>query len=86
MELEILVLPALPALIFSFLFAFHVRSILRGRVWAGGPTYPPGPPGIPVLGNLFNMPKIQPWVAYRELSRKYGKQVFILCTCVPHVR
>ena len=39
---------------------------------SAGRPLPPGPPGIPILGNLFALPKISPWIGYRELSRKYG--------------
>ena len=33
---------------------------------------PPGPKKLPVLGNLFNMPRIQPYVAYKALSKQLG--------------
>jgi hypothetical protein len=34
--------------------------------------YPPGPKGLPVIGNLLDIPKEQPWVAYREWSHRYS--------------
>lgn len=34
---------------------------------------PPGPKGYPLIGNLFDVPKDKPWVAYNEWSKKYGK-------------
>ncbi|KAI0699915.1 cytochrome P450 [Cerioporus squamosus] len=37
---------------------------------------PPGPPALPVVGNLFNIPRTTPWVGYRDLSKKYGN---LLC-------
>nr|VWO95115.1 N/A [Ganoderma boninense] len=42
---------------------------------SAGRPLPPGPPGIPILGNLFALPRISPWIGYRELSRKYGNLV-----------
>lgn len=33
---------------------------------------PPGPPGLPFVGNLFQAPKTNPWETYAEWSRKYG--------------
>jgi len=33
---------------------------------------PPGPKKLPVLGNLFNIPRIQPYVAYKALSKQLG--------------
>ncbi|PIL22725.1 cytochrome P450 [Ganoderma sinense ZZ0214-1] len=36
-------------------------------------TLPPGPSSLPLIGNLLNIPKVSPWLAYRELSKRYGK-------------
>ena len=33
---------------------------------------PPGPPGLPIIGNLLNMPRRSAWLTYKELSRRYG--------------
>lgn len=33
---------------------------------------PPGPPGIPLIGNALQIPNHTPWVYYTELSKKYG--------------
>ena len=33
---------------------------------------PPGPPGLPILGNLFDMPKQYDWLHYASLSKLYG--------------
>ncbi|TBU30022.1 cytochrome P450 [Dichomitus squalens] len=35
------------------------------------------PPGIAVLGNLFDLPKRSPWLGYRKISQKYGKLVHL---------
>ncbi|TEB33482.1 cytochrome P450 [Coprinellus micaceus] len=35
--------------------------------------HPPGPKGWPILGNLFDVPKEEPWAGYKDLSKKYGK-------------
>lgn len=34
---------------------------------------PPGPPGLPLIGNLLDIPKEYSWVTYREWSRQYGE-------------
>ncbi|TFK80093.1 cytochrome P450 [Polyporus arcularius HHB13444] len=39
------------------------------------PPLPPGPPGLPVVGNLFAIPKTTPWVGYRDMCNKYGNLV-----------
>ena len=34
---------------------------------------PPGPPGLPLVGNLFDIPKTDQWVYFYEQSKKYGE-------------
>ncbi|OSD00072.1 cytochrome P450 [Trametes coccinea BRFM310] len=50
-------------------FAFVAFSILRNR--ARG-KLPPGPPGVPLLGNLFDFPAEFAPDAYLAMSKKYG--------------
>ncbi|KAI0820119.1 cytochrome P450 [Trametes gibbosa] len=33
---------------------------------------PPGPPGLPILGNLTQIPSSEQWVWFHEISKKYG--------------
>ena len=40
------------------------------------PPYPPGPKGIPVLGNLFDFPKKDEWVTYDRWSKEFGAHRF----------
>ncbi|KAM5539391.1 hypothetical protein V8D89_006843 [Ganoderma adspersum] len=49
----------------------HRKSSEFATRSAGRPL-PPGPPGLPILGNLFDLPKGSPWHGYKELSRSYG--------------
>ncbi|KAI0045677.1 cytochrome P450 [Auriscalpium vulgare] len=37
-----------------------------------GHTYPPGPPQLPVIGNLFDLPTETPWIKYTEWAQQYG--------------
>ena len=34
---------------------------------------PPGPLQAPVVGNLFQVPKEQPWIKYSEWAEQYGE-------------
>lgn len=34
--------------------------------------YPPGPKGLPLLGNVLDLPSNYQWIAYAEWSRKLG--------------
>ena len=54
------------------LFAYF-RSLASWKARSRGLPLPPGPPSLPLVGNIFNVPKSQPHVGYRELSAKYGR-------------
>ncbi|KAG1756030.1 cytochrome P450 [Suillus lakei] len=34
--------------------------------------YPPGPPGLPFVGNVLDLPHIRPWLTFMEWGKKYG--------------
>lgn len=46
-----------------------LRSFLRKRKLAALGPLPPGPKGVPVLGNALDLPKTQEWLTYA----KWGK-------------
>ena len=58
-----------------FLLSAVLAIILLGQLWRNrhrpGP-YPPGPPGLPILGNFFDIPRSAPWIQFAEWGKKYG--------------
>lgn len=42
---------------------------------------PPGPKGLPVIGNLFDFPNDKPWLVYDRWFKQYGMYLFI---CLQH--
>ncbi len=46
----------------------HVQ---RTRAKASNLPHPPGPPGLPLIGNLRDIPPNPAWLTYRQCSRAY---------------
>ena len=47
-------------------------AIISYRYYAFRRRLPPGPAGLPLVGNLFEMPKSHPWLTHTQLHKKYG--------------
>ena len=60
------------ALLLSCLF-LSLRSIRSWKARARGRPLPPGPRFLPIVGNLFNIPKSKAWLAFEDLSKQYGQ-------------
>lgn len=39
-------------------------------------SLPPGPKPLPIIGNLFSIPKSLPWLALRDMSKQYGPVMY----------
>ncbi|KAG1892829.1 cytochrome P450 [Suillus subluteus] len=35
--------------------------------------YPPGPPGLPLVGNVLDIPQVKPWLTFTKWGKKYGE-------------
>jgi hypothetical protein len=53
---------------------FYLLISYRDHRRRGGLSYPPGPPSWPFIGNLLDVPKDTPWIAYANMSKKYGRR------------
>ena len=62
---------AVDTLAISLFLYLLVKFCERRR--RNGLPYPPGPPSWPIIGNLFDIPRDRPWIAYTDMSKKYGK-------------
>jgi hypothetical protein len=59
------------------LLVFLVAAILGIRIYQRGRLpYPPGPRPLPLVGNLFDIPKEFSWLSYAQLSKKHGMVYF----------
>ncbi|KAF9002579.1 cytochrome P450 [Cyathus striatus] len=63
-----------PSIVFGAIFTFYVLSRYGRR--RNGPQLPPGPKGLPLIGNVFDMPIEKQWLTYHEWQKKYGEQSF----------
>ena len=68
-------------------FAFlYVLLVFRDRKRRGGLPYPPGPPSLPVIGNLLDIPKDAPWTAYADMSKKHGRCYILKNNSFPELK
>ena len=63
---------AIVTLILYLLKYFHGRYICEEVL-----REPPGPPGVPILGNEFQIPSDKQWLRFHEWSKKYGTYLFL---------
>ena len=47
------------------------------KVRSGGKPLPPGPRRLPLIGNMLDIPREQPWLGYKKLSQQYGESLAV---------
>ncbi|KAI0278785.1 hypothetical protein BGY98DRAFT_916551 [Russula aff. rugulosa BPL654] len=81
--MQFLLISAVDSLAISlFLYLLVKFRNLRRRK---GLSYPPGPPSWPIIGNFFDIPKEKPWIAYTDMSKKYGRRNILGTTASPQL-
>jgi hypothetical protein len=57
------------------LFAVYV---LKSRIFqSNSPSLPPGPKGLPWVGNIFDMPSEKEWLTFAKWGETYGRLLAI---------
>jgi len=64
------------ALATGVVFALAVRALLGRKSRDRAQALPPGPPGLPFLGNLFQLDAKEPWLAFTRWKEIYGDIVY----------
>ena len=80
--MSFLLIDTVDLLVFS-LFLYLFIALRNYRIRRGLP-YPPSPPSLPIVGNILDAPKEAPWVAYAEMSQKYGSRSILVTTASPN--
>ena len=65
--------PAGIIIAFSLILLSYVYHLTAWKRRMQGRPFPPGPPPLPLVGNLFDVPTVKMWEGYRSLAEKYGK-------------
>ena len=70
--------PFLSGTVLATLVLVAIKVVLTiHRANALRKVMPPGPPGLPLLGNLFELPKSGQHEYVLELSRRWGTSMFV---------
>lgn len=63
-----------PTLVLTFVVAIVLYAY---RSWRRNAKLPPGPPRLPIIGNLHQAPAEAPWITFEKWIREYGPLVSV---------
>nr|VWO96834.1 N/A [Ganoderma boninense] len=69
----------------GLLFIVYLRYHFQWRSRTRGRPLPPGPSALPVVGSVFDFPKVRPWVGLRDFCNKYGDIIYMSSLNQHHV-
>jgi hypothetical protein len=69
--------PKLPVVVLGLLLV--IVMYLARRKKRGHYPLPPGPKGLPIIGNLLDMPTRDEWVTFQKWSKDFGSVPRPLC-------
>lgn len=62
-----------PLIFLDFILALVGLFVLRSLLHKGSSlSLPPGPIGLPLVGNIFDMPTSREWLTFAKWGEKYG--------------
>ncbi|XP_073114113.1 cytochrome P450 71A1 isoform X1 [Elaeis guineensis] len=76
--------PLLSLLAYSCLLLLSVAVFLCVKASWPSPRFPPGPLGLPIIGNLHRLGE-NPYRSFRFLSEKYGPLMSLKLGCIPTI-
>lgn len=72
-----------PALIVLALVSYYAGLFFFSHKAPKGLRFPPGPMGFPLIGSVFQYPRVHPWRVFADWSKIYG--MFLLYKSPLHV-
>ena len=55
----------------GLLAVFTAFLLFRFLTKRSGAAHPPGPKGLPIVGNLYDVPSSSEWLAYQRWAREF---------------